>query len=57
MKQWRDKHRFRLQMGALLTGLVMPFVLYVGISNQLQGLELVAFAAITLSMGVVAWAG
>lgn len=57
MNGWRARHKFSLQVAALIVGLAMPFALYHGMVSEQVTASIAAFGAIVVGMAVTVWAG
>jgi hypothetical protein len=54
---WRARNRFRIQVCALILGLLAPFGLYVSLQNDLTPLSIVFFSLLGVCMLLTFWAG
>lgn len=54
---WRKRHRYALQVAALLLGVLAPFAIYLSIVSGWSWLAWVSFILLAAAMLITAWAG
>lgn len=57
MIELRNKHRFKLQVAALIAGIVAPLLGYIGLIDHLIGLSIGSAILMLLAILVIVWAG
>jgi len=54
---WRKKHRYALQVVALILGVLTPFGIYVALTLGLGWVAALLFSLLSVAMLLTAWAG
>lgn len=54
---WSKKHRFHVQVAALVAGLLAPFLLFAALQGGIVWLAGIAFALFALAMAAAGWMG
>jgi hypothetical protein len=54
---WRKKHRYALQVAALILGVLAPFGIYAALTLGLGWLGVLLFSLLAVAMLLTAWAG